>query len=158
MTDVRGDHDAWARSIEFYAYIALANLTTPFDRAGRRRGAATISLLIVIACFVFPTVAIWPFPPKRFSGNSLIDAGSLGLSGEGRVVAFGDFNGDQLFVVCSVTSWHCYELPPNITLDVLVLGSVQKTLSVYHWNHGMTPLNYSIIVPIYIFYRDFFVY
>lgn len=43
-------------------------------------------------------MAIWPFPPKRFRGNSLIDAGAMGLSGDGRVVAFGDFNGDQLWV------------------------------------------------------------
>ena len=38
----------------------------------------------------------WPFPKKRFTKNSLIDAGSLGLSGDVRVVAFGDFDGDQL--------------------------------------------------------------
>ncbi len=81
------------------AYIGLAIPTMPFDRAERRRGATAVSLFIVVACFVFPAVAIWPFPPKRFSGNSLIDAGSLGLSGEGRVVAFGDFNGDQLCVI-----------------------------------------------------------
>ena len=38
----------------------------------------------------------WPFPKKRFTKNSLLDAGSLGLTGDVRVVAFGDFDGDQL--------------------------------------------------------------
>jgi hypothetical protein len=45
---------------------------------------------------VLPTQAIWPFPPKRFTGNALINAGSMGLNDDGRVIAFGDFNGDQL--------------------------------------------------------------
>lgn len=99
MTDVQRATLLELDPTNFDAYIALANPIMPFDRAGRRRGATATSLLIVVACLVFPTVAIWPFPPKRFSGNSLIDAGSLGLSGEGRVVAFGDFNGDQLCVI-----------------------------------------------------------
>ncbi|KAE9384582.1 hypothetical protein BT96DRAFT_1026852 [Gymnopus androsaceus JB14] len=59
--------------------------------------------------------AIWPFEPKRYSGNSLVNAGSMGL-GPGRVIAFGDFNGDQF-------------------LDALMLGYDQRTLSVYLWNH-----------------------
>ncbi|KAH9483665.1 T-cell immunomodulatory protein [Psilocybe cubensis] len=85
-------------------------------RPGRRRNIFLLSTILVSVCYVSPGVAIWPFPPKRFSGNSLVDAGALGLSGDGRVVAFGDFDGDQL-------------------LDLLVLGSDQQTLSVHHWNH-----------------------
>jgi len=55
--------------------------------------------LLLSACFISPAIAaFWPFPTKRFTGNSLIDAGSLGLKGDGRIVAFGDFNGDQLYV------------------------------------------------------------
>jgi hypothetical protein len=42
---------------------------------------------------------MWPFGPKRFKSNSLITAGSLGLEGfDGRIAAFGDFNGDQLYI------------------------------------------------------------
>ncbi|KDR81920.1 hypothetical protein GALMADRAFT_240232 [Galerina marginata CBS 339.88] len=85
-------------------------------RPGRRRELPTVFTVILSACFFSPALAIWPFPPKRFTGNSLMDAGSLGLTGDGRVVAFGDFDGDQL-------------------LDVLVLGSDQQTFSVHHWNH-----------------------
>jgi hypothetical protein len=44
------------------------------------------------------TFAMWPFPPKRFKGNALLSAGSLGLDTDGRVAALGDFNGDQLYV------------------------------------------------------------
>ena len=38
----------------------------------------------------------WPpsFTPKRFKGNALLSAGSLGLGNDERVVAFGDFDGD----------------------------------------------------------------
>lgn len=38
----------------------------------------------------------WPFTIQRFKGNALIEAGTLGLESNARVVAFGDFNGDQL--------------------------------------------------------------
>jgi integrin alpha FG-GAP repeat containing protein 1 len=51
--------------------------------------------------------AMWPFAPKRFTSNSLIGAGALGLSDSGRVVAFGDLNGDQL----------CVALPFSQTID-----------------------------------------
>ena len=68
----------------------------------RLRPPRRLSLLFLIfsaALFAAPTTALWPFPPKRFSGNSLIGAGSLGLDdGDGRVIAFGDFNGDHLCV------------------------------------------------------------
>jgi hypothetical protein len=49
--------------------------------------------------FASQTTAIWPFPPKRFKSNALIGAGSLGLDKlQGRIIAFGDFDGDQLYV------------------------------------------------------------
>ena len=67
------------------------------SRPGRRKGL-TVFYLLATLCLITPSMAIWPFPPKRFRGNSLIDAGAMGLSGDGRVVAFGDFNGDQLWV------------------------------------------------------------
>jgi len=40
--------------------------------------------------------AVWPFQQKRFTAEALIDAGPLGLESlTGRVVALGDWNGDQ---------------------------------------------------------------
>lgn len=39
---------------------------------------------------------VWPFPAKRFDANAFVDAGTLGLEDAGRIVAFGDFDGDQL--------------------------------------------------------------
>ncbi|KIJ94536.1 hypothetical protein K443DRAFT_683654 [Laccaria amethystina LaAM-08-1] len=87
-------------------------------RSGRRRKTPLITLTTALA-LISPGNAFklpWPFPAKRFTGNSLIDAGTMGLSGDNRVVAFGDFNGDQ-------------------SLDVLSLASDQQTLSVYHWSH-----------------------
>ncbi|KAJ6570286.1 hypothetical protein DFH09DRAFT_1154556 [Mycena vulgaris] len=79
----------------------------------RKRFCAAI---LALACLPDTAVAMWPFPPKRFSGNSLVDAGSMGINVQGRVIAFGDFNGDQF-------------------LDALTLGSDQQTLTVYLWSH-----------------------
>ena len=54
-------------------------------------------MLILIDCV--SAFDLWPFKPKKFSGTALVGAGSLGLSNDERVVAFGDFNGDQLSVL-----------------------------------------------------------
>ncbi|KAG1748835.1 uncharacterized protein EDB91DRAFT_1111126 [Suillus paluster] len=71
-----------------------------------------LSLLLLSS----PVASIWPFPPKRFTKNSLMEAGSAGINDGDRIVAFGDFNGDQF-------------------LDVLSIDSDQQTLSVYLWDH-----------------------
>ncbi|KAJ7168406.1 hypothetical protein C8R43DRAFT_984269 [Mycena crocata] len=81
---------------------------------GRRKRLC--SAFIALTCFSNAALAMWPFPPKRFSGNSLVDAGSMGINVQGSVIAFGDFNGDQF-------------------LDALALGSDQQTLTVYIWSH-----------------------
>ncbi|KAI0059037.1 integrin alpha N-terminal domain-containing protein [Artomyces pyxidatus] len=87
----------------------------------RRRGTRT--LLNVVAVYVCTLGAVvqgattlWPFPQSRFTGNALVGAGSMGLDSDARVIAFGDFNGDQF-------------------LDVMTLATDQQTLSVYLWNH-----------------------
>ncbi|KAF8214026.1 hypothetical protein K438DRAFT_1802750 [Mycena galopus ATCC 62051] len=80
---------------------------------GRRK---LYSVLLALSCLTDNGLAMWPFPPKRFSGNSLVDAGSMGITVQGRVIAFGDFNGDQY-------------------LDALTLASDQQTLTVYLWSH-----------------------
>ncbi|KAI6097916.1 hypothetical protein EV401DRAFT_2040044 [Pisolithus croceorrhizus] len=72
--------------------------------------------LLSILLLATPVLSIWPFSPKRFSKSSLIQAGSLGLDDGGRVVAFGDFNGDQF-------------------LDMLSLDSDLQEISIYLWNH-----------------------
>jgi integrin alpha FG-GAP repeat containing protein 1 len=51
---------------------------------------------LALLCAIAPAAAIWPFPPKHFKENSFVDAGLVGLDPDGRIVAFGDFNGDQL--------------------------------------------------------------
>ncbi|KAF7294648.1 hypothetical protein MIND_01001600 [Mycena indigotica] len=79
---------------------------------GRRK---TLSFLL-LPYLAQSVLAIWPFPPKRFSGNTLVDAGSMGINVDGRIVAFGDFDGDQF-------------------LDALTLDSDQRTLTVHLWNH-----------------------
>ncbi|KAF8590510.1 hypothetical protein K439DRAFT_1381934 [Ramaria rubella] len=75
--------------------------------------AISFSVLIFRPHFV---TAIWPFSPKRFTTNSLIGTGSLGLADNDRVVAFGDLNGDQF-------------------MDILMLTQDQRTLTPYLWNH-----------------------
>ncbi|KIO03962.1 hypothetical protein M404DRAFT_26585 [Pisolithus tinctorius Marx 270] len=80
--------------------------------------SARLSCRALLGIFLLatPVSSIWPFSPKRFSKSSLIQAGPLGLDDGGRIIAFGDFNGDQF-------------------LDVLSLDSSQQALSVYLWNH-----------------------
>ncbi|KAF8626356.1 hypothetical protein AX15_005010 [Amanita polypyramis BW_CC] len=79
---------------------------------------------ILCALLLSSASAIWPFPQKRFTKNSLIDAGSMGVDGNARIVAFGDFNGDQF-------------------LDVLSLADDQQTLGLYQWNHEDFSFQYS---------------
>ncbi|TCD70604.1 hypothetical protein EIP91_002634 [Steccherinum ochraceum] len=84
----------------------------------RRRTNAWATVVASLAWLTLPlpTFGIWPFPPKRFSGNAMMDAGSRGIDTDGRVVAYGDFNGDQF-------------------LDALVLSATQQTLTVFLWDH-----------------------
>ncbi|KAF8558491.1 hypothetical protein OG21DRAFT_1405058 [Imleria badia] len=77
----------------------------------------TSRVLLAILLLISPVSSIWPFSPKRFTKNSLMEAGSMGLNDGDRIVAFGDFNGDQF-------------------LDVLTLDSTQHVLSVYIWDHN----------------------
>ncbi|KZT11560.1 uncharacterized protein LAESUDRAFT_783948 [Laetiporus sulphureus 93-53] len=86
-----------------------------FLRGSESRPGLSVALLL-LAWIATPAQAIWPFSPKRFSGNALLSAGTLGVDGEGGVIAFGDFNGDQF-------------------LDLLALGPDRQTLSVYLWHH-----------------------
>jgi integrin alpha FG-GAP repeat containing protein 1 len=54
-------------------------------------------LSLLLLCLISSSTAIWPFPSKRYTGDSLLGTGSMGIGdndGE-RIVAFGDFNGDQ---------------------------------------------------------------
>jgi integrin alpha FG-GAP repeat containing protein 1 len=52
-----------------------------------------------------------------YSRQQLVPAGTLGLdNGDGRVIAFSDFNGNHF-------------------MDVIMLASDQHTLSVYLWSH-----------------------
>lgn len=93
----------------------MYNYSSGKGRRKRRNVVFTLAALAFISSahgFEF----WWPFPKKRFTANSLIDAGTLGLSGDVRIVAFGDFDGDQL-------------------LDVLSLGNDQQTVSVHTWRH-----------------------
>ncbi|KAF8319364.1 hypothetical protein DL93DRAFT_2124690 [Clavulina sp. PMI_390] len=77
------------------------------------------ALLLLLSSLLQPTEvsALWPFPKKRFQGNALINAGSLGLDASvERIIAFGDFDGNQF-------------------LDVVSLSDDQHTLQIHLWNH-----------------------
>lgn len=95
------------------------------------------SLTLLSTWLWFPlTFAMWPFPPKRFKGNALLGAGSLGLDTDGRVVALGDFNGDQLYVY-SIQFLHYSRILTRVSsLDMVSIGSDQQTLTIHLWDHG----------------------
>jgi len=57
------------------------------------RTAGTI--LVTLVLFLHPVAALWPFQQKRFTAEAFVDAGSLGVNTTGRVVALGDWDGDQ---------------------------------------------------------------
>ncbi|KAG8786607.1 hypothetical protein FRC20_011034 [Serendipita sp. 405] len=89
--------------------------------AGRLLPLGIFSLLSI--SWTPRTEALWPFPSKRFTANAFVDAQTLGLDDAGRIVAFGDFDGDQF-------------------LDVVVLpaptssNSDQSLLHIYTWSHS----------------------
>ncbi|THH05309.1 hypothetical protein EW145_g4893 [Phellinidium pouzarii] len=74
-------------------------------------------LILLVTLGAISKAEFWPFPPKRFIGNALLDAGSLGLGNDERAVAFGDFNGDQF-------------------LDVVTLDASGRRVTIHLWNHG----------------------
>ncbi|KZT24072.1 hypothetical protein NEOLEDRAFT_1135604 [Neolentinus lepideus HHB14362 ss-1] len=84
----------------------------------------TLPTSLLLLLLPLPSLGIWPFPPKRYSGNALLEAGNMGVDVDGRVVAFGDFNGDQF-------------------LDIVTLGSDQRMLSVYLWDHEVYTFRHS---------------
>jgi len=59
----------------------------------------------------------------------------MGLPADGRVIAFGDFDGDQLYVLLRCSGQYT---DYTSRLDVLVLSTDQQTLSVHYWDHGMS--------------------
>jgi integrin alpha FG-GAP repeat containing protein 1 len=59
-------------------------------------------IFLIINSLIKPISALWPFPSKRFTANAFLDAQALGLDDIGRIVAFGDFDGDQLLVLFPV--------------------------------------------------------
>jgi integrin alpha FG-GAP repeat containing protein 1 len=75
-----------------------------------------------------------------------VEAGTLGLTGDRRVVALGDFSGDQLFVpMLLVFTWlGIIDLILYTSLDVLSLASDQQTFTVHYWDHG-TPFSFDQI-------------
>ena len=112
----------------------------PFSRRPKYR---ITPILLSLLLFTLPSHAIWPFPPKRFAGNSLIVAGSMGLDEDGRVVAFGDFDGNQLYVFllilcCSIgesstesrlcVAWICYRLAQINVLCLFTYGITVRQL------------------------------
>ncbi|EJD06255.1 uncharacterized protein FOMMEDRAFT_139451, partial [Fomitiporia mediterranea MF3/22] len=74
------------------------------------------ALLILSLISSTSALDLWPFPPKRFKGNALLEAGSLALGNDERAIAFGDFNGDQF-------------------LDIVTLDSGARKVTVHIWDH-----------------------
>jgi hypothetical protein len=98
------------------------------------RRLSYLFFLISLALFAAPTTALWPFPPKRFSHNALVSAGTLGLDdGDSRVIAFGDFDGDHL---CA------FPFLLHITVRMQVQSNANRQLLVWtlsHWPQTNAP-------------------
>lgn len=99
------------------------------------------ALLLLLGMLLWPEPAspFLFFSPKPFKGNSLINAGALGLDKlRGRVIAFGDFDGDQLCVFniscSSITLGGSWRI--SRSLDVVSLSDDQHTVGIHIWDHG----------------------
>ncbi|WVR07022.1 hypothetical protein IAU60_004061 [Kwoniella sp. DSM 27419] len=84
------------------------------------RTLADLALLLLFTSLLGPTTthAFWPFKDKKYNQEAFINAGSLGFEGvTGRVVAVGDWNGDQ-------------------KLDLFTLSEDSKAVTVNLWNNS----------------------
>ncbi|KIM30943.1 hypothetical protein M408DRAFT_21755 [Serendipita vermifera MAFF 305830] len=81
------------------------------------------SIFLIINAVIIPSRAVWPFPSKRFTANAFLDAQALGLDDVGRIVAFGDFDGDQFLDVVTLAA-------PTAP------ASEQNLLHIYTWSHS----------------------
>jgi integrin alpha FG-GAP repeat containing protein 1 len=62
----------------------------------RLSSSVTLAVLTLVYEVTGASAALWPFREKRFKAEKMIDAGPLGLEGiQGRVIALGDWDGDQ---------------------------------------------------------------
>ena len=60
--------------------------------------ASKTLLVLTLTAEVLGVGAMWPFTEEReqsYTAEGLVDAGSLGIEGTGRVLAVGDWDGDQ---------------------------------------------------------------
>lgn len=72
-------------------------------------------LLLLLANAPTPARSWFPGVEQRYVDEKLIETGSLGLPNDGMIVAWADYNSDQL-------------------LDLFYLDSDQRTLNVYAWD------------------------
>lgn len=75
--------------------------------------------LLIAILHIRDVHALWPFKQKRYTSEAFINAGPLGLEGVGgRVVAVGDWDGDQQWASCL-----CSPYPEKVLITQC--GSVQ---------------------------------
>jgi hypothetical protein len=63
--------------------------------------ASKTLLVLALTAEVLGVGAMWPFTEQveqPYTIEGLVDAGSLGIEGTGRIVAVGDWDGDQQYV------------------------------------------------------------
>jgi hypothetical protein len=64
--------------------------------------ASRTLLVLALTAEVLGVGAMWPFTEQvdqSYTAEGLIEAGSLGIEGTGRVAAVGDWDGDQQYVL-----------------------------------------------------------
>jgi len=58
--------------------------------------ASRTLFVLALTAEVMGVRAMWPFTEQEYTAvEGMVDAGSLGIEGTGRVVAVGDWDGDQ---------------------------------------------------------------
>jgi hypothetical protein len=69
--------------------------------------ASRTLLVLTLTAEVIGVGAMWPFTEQveqPYVAEGMVDAGSLGIEGTGRVVAVGDWDGDQQYVHLDIST------------------------------------------------------
>lgn len=96
--------------------------------------AAKTLLVLTLTAEVLGVQAIWPFTEQvaqQSRVEGMIDVGSLGIEGTGRVVAVGDWYGSVQYVPSTFL-----DNSSQYSTDLFVLSTDSKSVLVYLWDNS----------------------
>lgn len=89
-------------------------------------------LVLALTAEVIGVGALWPFRETRTTEEALVDSGPLGIEATGRVVAIGDWNGDQQYV----SGLDVLRLALRASADLITLSPDSKNVQIHLWDRS----------------------